>query len=216
MTTHRKCGDCQLCCRLMPTEEIGKPANERCPQQCSKGCRIYARKPMSCTLWNCRWLIDDDMSDQPRPDRSHIVHDMMPDVIKMSHEDGTTETMPVVVVWIDPEHRDAWKSPAFTRYVMRQKMPVLIRYSSREGGGVLFPPAVTGRDHVVWHGSELGQDMPTTLAEKAKAIGATISEVPMPGEIAAVTLTMPDGTTKTVAAETKLDLLFVRSDAPAG
>lgn len=211
MTTHRKCGDCQLCCKLMPTEEIGKPANERCKHQCRSGCRIYARKPMSCTLWNCRWLVDDDTADQPRPDRSHIVIDMMPDVIRMTHDDGRPpETLPVIVAWIDPAYRDAWQSEAFARYVARQKVPVLLRYGSAAGGGVLFPPICTGLDKVVWHSSQLGSDMPTTLREKAEAIGATMSETPDPADgVTAVTIRMPDGTTKTVAATTKLDVLRV-------
>jgi len=211
MTTHRKCGDCQLCCYVMPTEEIGKPANTRCShQRAGKGCAVYSRRPMSCALWNCRWLVDDDMSDQPRPDRSHIVIDMMPDVIRMTHNDGSpAEMLPVIVAWIDPAYRDAWKSAAFTRYVQRQKVPILIRYSSSDGGGVLFPPAITGGD-IVWHSSQLGDDMPTTLREKAEAIGATMSDAPSPGAgIAAVTITMPDGTSKTVAAHTKWDVLRV-------
>ena len=211
MTTHRKCGDCQLCCWIMPTEEIAKVANTRCQyQRVGKGCSIYSRRPMSCQLWSCRWLLDDDMADQPRPDRSHIVLDMMPDVIRMTDErDGTAETLPVIVAWVHPDHRDAWKSEAFARYVMRQKVPVLIRYSSHEGGGVLFPPAITGGDKIVWHSSSLGSDMPTTLREKAAAIGATMSESPLPGDLGAVTLTMADGTTKTVAAQTKLDVMRV-------
>ncbi len=210
MTTHRKCGDCQLCCKLMPTEEIGKVANVRCQHQCNKGCRIYARRPMSCALWNCRWLVNDDMDDQPRPDRSRIVVDMMPDIIRTTNnETGEVQTMPVIVAWVDPKHRDAWQSEAFARYVERQTVPVLLRYGSREGGGVLFPTSMTGLDKVLWHGSELGSDMPTTLAEKAAALGGYISETPGPGEIGAVTMTLPDGTTKTVAATLKLDVLRV-------
>lgn len=91
MTTKRQCGDCQLCCRLLPTEEIGKVANVRCQyQKAGKGCAIHSRKPMSCSLWNCRWLVDDDCADQLRPDRSHIVIDIMPDVLRMVEEATAT------------------------------------------------------------------------------------------------------------------------------
>jgi hypothetical protein len=212
MTTKRQCGDCQLCCRLLPTEEIGKPENVRCKHQKSYcGCKIYPRRPMSCQLWSCRWLVDDDMGDQPRPDRSHIVVDMMPDVIrKTNNVTGEVETVPVIVVWIDPEHKQAFLSPVFQRYVARQKVPVLIRYGSRDGGGVLFPPATTGLDDVRWHPSEIGEDMPRTLREKAAAIGATLSERPAFGEYKPVTMTMPDGTTKTIAATTIVDVIDVR------
>jgi len=211
MTTKRQCGDCQLCCRLLPTEEIGKPENQRCRHQKSYcGCTIYPNRPMSCQLWSCRWLVDDDMADQPRPDRSHIVVDMMPDVIRAKdNTTGEVHTMPVIVVWIDPAHRDAYKSPVFIRYVMRQTVPVLVRYGSRDSGGVLFPPATTGRDEVAWHGSEIGADMPRTLREKAAALGATLSERPAFGEYKPVTMTMPDGSTKTIAATTIVDVLHV-------
>jgi hypothetical protein len=28
--TSRRCGDCQLCCKLIPLEKFGKRANQRC------------------------------------------------------------------------------------------------------------------------------------------------------------------------------------------
>jgi hypothetical protein len=211
MTTKRQCGDCQLCCRLLPTEEIGKPENQRCPHQKSYcGCKIYPRRPISCQLWSCRWLVDDDMGDQPRPDRSHIVVDMMPDVIrKKNNVTGEVETVPVIVLWVDPQHKDAFKSPTFLRYVERQKMPVLVRYGAIANGGVLFPPATTGQADVKWHPSQYGEDMPQTLREKMAAIGGTLSETPAPGDYSAVTVTMPDGSTKTIAATTLIDVLRV-------
>lgn len=204
MTTKRSCGDCQLCCRLLPTEEIAKPENQRCRHQKSYcGCTIYPNRPLSCQLWSCRWLLDDDMGDQPRPDRSHIVVDMMPDVIRAKDNNtGVTTTMPVIVVWIDPAHRHAYKTDVFLRYVKRQTVPVLIRYGSRDNGGVLFPPATTGQDTVAWHSSELGADMPRTLREKAALLGASLSERPGVHEYGAVTMTMPDGKTHTIAATT--------------
>lgn len=66
----RICGDCQLCCKLMPVEEFDKPANCRCEhQRTGKGCAIYADRPMSCALWNCRWLVDTECAGLPRPER---------------------------------------------------------------------------------------------------------------------------------------------------
>jgi len=204
VSTKRKCGECQLCCRLLPTEEIAKPANERCPHQKSYcGCAIYPRRPLSCQLWSCRWLIDDDTADQPRPDRSHIVIDMMPDVLRMTNSETSEEQhVPAIVAWVDPKYPDAVKSEAFVRYVKRQKVMVLIRYGSTENGGVLFPPAVTGLDKVAWKESKLGSDMPKTLREKAEALGATLSERPGFYNYGAVTMTMPDGKTHTIAATT--------------
>lgn len=201
MAAKRVCGDCQLCCRLLPTEEIGKVANVRCQyQRHGVGCAIHSRKPMSCSLWNCRWLVNDDMDDQQRPDRTGIVHDIMPDVIRITPHDGTPPTtVPVIVVWIDPDRRDLWRQSAgFLRYVGRQSCPVMVRFSSREGT-VLLPPAVTGKPDIIEHESSLGADMPTTLQEKAAAIGAHLD---LPGEdtiYQPATVTMPDGKTITVA-----------------
>lgn len=194
--TSRKCGDCTLCCRLMPTAEIGKPANVRCQHQCLKGCRIYANRPASCSLWSCRWLVEDDTGDQPRPDRSHIVIDMLPDVIRaVDNETGKERAMGCVVAWIDPNFPDAWQHAAFQRYVARQTMPVLLRLSDVASVGVLFPPAVTG-EGMVFRPCQLGQTMPVTLQQKAAALGATL-ELPE-GDTGPATLTMPDGTRHTV------------------
>jgi hypothetical protein len=45
--TQRRCGDCQLCCKLLPTREVNKPANTRCQhQRAHKGCAIYEVWPL--------------------------------------------------------------------------------------------------------------------------------------------------------------------------
>jgi Fe-S-cluster containining protein len=59
-----------------------KPAGERCPhQRHSKGCVVYARRPLACQVWNCRWLGGADTADQSRLDRAHYFIDIMPDYI---------------------------------------------------------------------------------------------------------------------------------------
>ena len=41
MTRH--CGGCTLCCKLIPVEELNKPAGARCKHvRTGKGCSIYA------------------------------------------------------------------------------------------------------------------------------------------------------------------------------
>jgi hypothetical protein len=205
MTTHRQCGDCQLCCWVLPTEEIGKGANCRCKhQRAGRGCAIHSHKPMSCSLWNCRWLVNDDTDDQPRPDRSGIVLDIIPDVLRMTFNDAEPQTVPAIVAWVDPRRRDAYKTEAFKRYVARQTVPVLVRFSATEGT-VLLPPKLTGRDDIIEHESSLGSDMPTTLAEKAAAIGGLL-ETPHPAEpFGKATLTMPDGRKVEVGARWKFE-----------
>ncbi|HTE38020.1 MAG TPA: hypothetical protein VK630_15880 [Reyranella sp.] len=173
MTTHRRCGDCQLCCKLLPIpagERLQdgrlvmdgvKPAGERCPHQCRKGCRAYDRRPLPCAIWNCRWLVNDDTADMPRPDRAHYVIDLMPDfVTAIDHATGTEQSIPVVQVWIDPNHREAHRDPVLRAYLERrgerERTAAVIRFSSSDGF-VLFPPSMSADRQ--WH-EEHGETRP--------------------------------------------------------
>ena len=73
----RQCGDCQLCCKLLPVPPLEKKAGQRCQhQKFGKGCTVYhsrAGMPMECSIWNCRWLVNDDADELSRPDRVHYV-----------------------------------------------------------------------------------------------------------------------------------------------
>lgn len=155
---NRKCGSCTLCCKLVPTAEIGKPANTRCKhQRHSKGCAIYAQRPWSCQVWNCRWLLEDDTADQRRPDLSHIVIDVMPDFVTLQYTDRPPRKIPVLQCWVDPLYPDAHRAPEFRAYLLRQGaqgLAAIIRYSA-DDGFVLFPPnlAADGK----WHEERGGQ-----------------------------------------------------------
>lgn len=162
----RQCGDCQLCCKLLPVNEadqrtgrlqrvvVHKKAGERCPhQRHHKGCAVYALRPVACEMWNCRWLVSDDTADLPRPDRCHYVIDIMPDIIRLrDNATGEAQELYVVVVWVDPDYRDAYKDPALLRYIERRakadKTPTMIRWS-REDAMVLFPPSLCADGQ--WH-----------------------------------------------------------------
>src|SRR5262245_598700 len=86
----RRCGDCQLCCNLLPVRELNKGAGQRFRfQKFHKGCTVYHRPeagfPMCCGLWSCAWLIDPEgTADFSRPDRSHYVVDIMPDYVTLT------------------------------------------------------------------------------------------------------------------------------------
>lgn len=145
----RRCGDCQLCCKLLPMDsrerghesaaamiEAGlatvgdfrnmrphfdKAARVRCPhQRHGKGCMIYQERPFSCRVWACRWLTEDDTADLRRPDRSHYVIDVMPDFVTLrNNETGAEQHLQVVQVWIDPDYPDAHRDPALRAYIER-------------------------------------------------------------------------------------------------
>jgi hypothetical protein len=159
-----QCGDCQLCCVLLPVADganvrtdtgeiiqmpgsLNKPANTRCPhQRHHKGCTLHGKPnmPYSCSIWNCRWLTSDDTADMPRPDRAHYVIDLMPDIVQAENNiTGERHDMEVIQIWIDPAYPDAHRDPALRRYLDRQKKAALIRFNERDSI-FLAPPSVTG------------------------------------------------------------------------
>jgi hypothetical protein len=151
----RTCDGCTLCCTLLPIKEIGKHANERCMYQCTGGCTIYhmpGRMPASCFFWNCRWLVNDDTDDQVRPDKSHLVIDILPDFVAMiDKQTGEQTKMEVVQVWCDPQHKNAHRDLRFRQYVMRRAQEgkaTIVRFSESEAV-TLFAPELS-KDHK-WH-----------------------------------------------------------------
>lgn len=179
--TARHCGDCQLCCRLLPVRSLDKGANERCKhQRYAKGCAVYSnliRVAPECRLWNCRWLLNDDAGDLRRPDRSHYVIDVMPEYITIGYEDGVKTTVPVVQIWLDPAYPDAHRDPALRDWLERRKgWAGLVRTGAAEGF-VIFPPNMS--EDGAWHErhSHHSEDTHTAAEIVAKfgwgAIGVT-------------------------------------------
>jgi hypothetical protein len=170
--SQRKCGDCQLCCSLLPVNELAKPALQRCAhQRHGKGCAIYARRPMSCALWSCRWLVDDEAGDLARPDRCHAVVDIIPDVIRMTPPGEEPSEATVLVVWIDPAFPEAHRDAGLRRLIEREGKPALIRIGSSEAI-VLFPPCLTGRGWVEHQSGKADpgfKGLPARMAEAARA-----------------------------------------------
>ena len=136
MTQQRHCGDCQLCCRLLPMQansearhpqaiaaavamgmakpgipDFDKPAGARCPhQRHGKGCAVHGHHPFGCQIWNCRWLVGDDTADLRRPDRTGYVIDIMPDFVTLDPGDGNPpQNVEAVVIWVDAQRPEAWR-----------------------------------------------------------------------------------------------------------
>jgi hypothetical protein len=140
----RRCGNCQLCCTLLPVRELGKPAVTRCQhQRWGKGCAIYAERPLPCKMWQCMWLADPEATrDMRRPDRAHYVVDIMPDFVERSLIDGRRVKDEVVQVWCDPRHPDAHNDPALRAYLEHRGLPALVRYGSKRGR-IIVPPQLS-------------------------------------------------------------------------
>ena len=164
----RTCGECTLCCTLLPVKGIAKPANTRCQHQShARGCKVYRKDgfPIECGLWNCRWLTGDDTYGLGRPDRTGYVLDIMPDFIQISDNDtGAVEQVQVVQVWCDPKRRDAHKDPDLRAYLSRRAdegIAALIRYDARDGFVLVAPQFTGGRG---W------QEMTTGMCEKEHTV----------------------------------------------
>ena len=170
----RRCGDCQLCCKLLPVRSLGKGAGERCRhQQHHKGCKVYANLlavAPECRLWNCRWLVDE-AGDTSRPDHAHFVIDVMPDFIRADDGDGNIVEVPVVQVWVDPRYPDAHRDPAFRAWLDREGQVALIRYSSGDGF-VLFPPSRMASREWLEKGSINDGEPTHSAAEIFRVLGA--------------------------------------------
>jgi hypothetical protein len=171
----RQCGDCQLCCKLLPVADavLTKAAGSRCHHQAHHvGCRVYggAAMPSSCRLWNCAWLVDDDAAGLRRPDRSHYVIDVSPDFVTLQPNDGgPASQMPVLQIWIDPNHPDAHRDPALRDMLDRQHVAALVRSNSSDAF-LLVPPSVAADSQ--WHeqaGGSTGRQH--TMAEIADVFG---------------------------------------------
>jgi hypothetical protein len=132
---------------LLPVPELNKKALCRCDHQRLHGCAIYDRRPLSCRVWSCGWHERAPGTDHlRRPDRSHIVIDIMLDTIL-----AEGHPIRVVQLWCDPKFRDAWRAPEimdFMQLAGRNNCASMVRYSSTEAT-IVFPPEMTGGAWVV-------------------------------------------------------------------
>jgi hypothetical protein len=185
--TDRACGGCSLCCKLLPVASLGKPDNTRCRyQRHSVGCTVHAHLATvapDCLVWNCRWLGDPATAGLSRPDRSHLVIDIMPDFITVRPDDGSPPTdVPVIQVWCDPAFPDAHREPGFRAYLDREArvngMAAIIRFSAREAL-VLVAPSLASDGQ--WHEMTSGLVVvPNSIErmEKSWGAGMTINLAP--------------------------------------
>lgn len=149
----RVCGDCTLCCKLVPVPELRKPAGKKCQHvRFGKGCTIYAARPVSCRSWACRWLADSETAGMRRPDRAHYVIDLEDDFVTLRRDDGVTQKVAVVQVWADPAFPTAHREPELRAYMARMadqhNMATIVRWSSTQAVTV-FPPRFDAAGE--WH-----------------------------------------------------------------
>ena len=113
----RSCGICQLCCEVVGIDKIDKPAGERCPDQCVKGCAIYDERPEPCRTFKCLWLgagdrviNADEWGPSLRPDRCWVV-------FYVEHNDVVGAD--VMVAHAHPRRKKAFIGKAVARVIDR-------------------------------------------------------------------------------------------------
>ncbi len=164
----RKCGDCLKCCKLVPVASLTKGANVWCQHarlpgsQGGTGCGIYAKRPDECRHWSCLWLIDPSFDEALRPDKSHVVFDMMTDRVRQVGPDGVSRLFEVAQLWCDPHHRDAHRAPAVRKMIemiaQNAGVATLVRFGSRDGFLVVAPPLTEdGQWHEMRDNSQFGE-----------------------------------------------------------
>jgi hypothetical protein len=141
----RECGDCNLCCKLLPVKEVNKPANTRCKFQRHSGCQVYHKPekgfPWCCGAWNCIWLQGGKFAaDLRRPDHARYVIDVLPDYVTVQDPNRGEIRIPAVQIWCDPKYPDAHRDPALRAWlIQREGFVGLVRFDG-EKGLVLIPP----------------------------------------------------------------------------
>ncbi len=150
----RACGDCQLCCRLVPAAALNKKANQRCRhQKTGKGCTIYQKRPVECATWFCRWLSDEKTHQLHRPDRSHYVVDMLRDEVRLiGTETSRAHVIDVIQVWCDPSYPEAWRDPHLMAYLARMAeqhgCAAIVRFANDRAITLLAPALTPAREWV--------------------------------------------------------------------
>jgi len=149
--SERKCGPCQLCCRVMPIVELGSEANMKCPhQRFRKGCAIYDRRPPGCQVWQCAWLAHPELAELKRPDLAGYVIDLTMDFLTLALTDNSTVAIKIIQIWCDSRRPDAHRDRALRDYLeamFAQEYIGVVRHNSKSGIA-LIPPEWSGKGWV--------------------------------------------------------------------
>ena len=144
----RRCGDCQLCCRMLPLTTIGKPIGVRCQhQRHGKGCAVFGKfgRPASCAVWRCAWLADI-APELRRPDHAHYFVDPTPDFVVLGTNLKEGRKVFAISVWVDPSYPDVHRDPALRAFIARiaeEHDAVAVVRTGPEGVMTLIPPRMS-------------------------------------------------------------------------
>jgi hypothetical protein len=69
----RECGECIACCKFLEIPELAKPADVLCQNCTGHSCAIYDSRPAVCRGWYCVWRVEQQLSDEMRPDKCGVM-----------------------------------------------------------------------------------------------------------------------------------------------
>jgi hypothetical protein len=106
----RECGDCSLCCKVVPVPQLEKPKDEWC-KHCAPGkggCLIFGQeeRPYACGAYQCMWTRQYDWPEWLKPSQSRVVFERVTDTIML----GTC----------DPDMPDHWKKSAGFKRLLKK------------------------------------------------------------------------------------------------
>lgn len=146
--SRRPCGDCTLCCKVIPVEELGKPANRWCDHaEARKGCTIYADRPNGCRFWSCAWAATPEWPEALKPNKTHVIFDMFTDTLRFRRNStGEVQEFSAIQLWVDPAYPAAHRAPLVRQLIeiigQRYGLPTLVRFGSKDGIFVV-PPSLS-------------------------------------------------------------------------
>ena len=124
----RTCGECTLCCKLLPVEEIDKEGFTKCQHLKFKvRCSIYNERPVSCLMWSCAWLVNPTLqaAGLDRPSKSHYVVDTRADNFRIQVSDEVLNEY-ALQIWVDPNFPNAHRDPKLRKWLIKHHPRTLI------------------------------------------------------------------------------------------
>ena len=150
----RGCDGCTLCCKLMPVDELAKPAATWCKHcEPASGCRIYDDRPHGCRVFSCGWLVNQAVAPHWRPRESRMVLDFQPAMNRLA-------------VHVDPGRPDAWRKPPY-----HAELRIMATRMAEAGGYVLVACGANFTMLLAHQEFPLGHVLPSNRIVFAKTAG---------------------------------------------
>ena len=74
------CGECTMCCELLPIKALNKPANVMC-NFCINKCTIHGNHPDECKIFECAYFQMSKVHIDLRPDNCKVIFEKISDIV---------------------------------------------------------------------------------------------------------------------------------------